>query len=106
MDFPGDLPTADREAFADLTRGVSDTAQILFSAGSVAETLASVVGLAVSTIDGCDFAGIFVVDGDVAMTMAHTDSIVVEVDAFQNEACEGPCLDASNHGSIFYAEDL
>jgi hypothetical protein len=36
----------------------------------------------------------------------HTDPIVLEVDALQQQTNEGPCLDAIAHRLIFYADDL
>jgi transcriptional regulator with GAF, ATPase, and Fis domain len=96
----------DRDSLAEITVNVSGTVEILFSAGSVTDTLASVVELAVTTIEGCDFAGIFLIDGDVVSTPAHTDPLVVEVDALQHRNSEGPCLDAITYRLIFYANDL
>lgn len=84
----------------------SDTARALFAAGGVDETLARIVGFAVSTIEGCDYAGIFLIHDDVVTTPVHTDQIVAEADAIQHATGEGPCLDAITHGSVFYADDL
>ena len=44
----------------ELTGSISKTVEALFSEGSVADTLAQLVGLAVVTIEACDFAGLFV----------------------------------------------
>lgn len=84
----------------------SETARILFTAGSVTLTLSSVIELAVATIEGCDFAGLLLVEGDVVMTPVHTDPVVSAIDAFQHRTGEGPCLDAVAHRLIFYADDL
>jgi GAF domain-containing protein len=100
------LITADEESVSELTQTFSETARTLFSAGSVTETLAEVVGLAVSTIEGCDLAGLFLIDGDVVTIPVHTDPIVDEVDALQQRTGEGPCLDAISQRLIFYADDL
>ncbi len=78
----------------------------LFSAGSVQETLDQVVGLAVTTIEGCDFAGIFLAQGEAVTTPVCTDPLVIEVDGLQHTAGEGPCLDALSGSSLVYAEDL
>ena len=59
MDIAEGPSTTDRGSFSEFALSFSETAQILFSAGSVTETLASVVDLAVATIEGCDFAGLF-----------------------------------------------
>jgi GAF domain-containing protein len=106
MEFGEGLPAVDRDALSEIALNFSETARILFSAGSVTDTLASVVDLAVATIEGCDFAGIFLIEGDVVTTPVHTDPIVVEIDALQHQVSEGPCLDAIAHRLVFYADDL
>lgn len=88
------------------TADFSDTAHLLFSAGGVHDTLTQVAQVAVATIEGCDFAGIFVVVAGEVTAPVHTDQVVAEVDALQHEMSEGPCLDAINQGTVFYAGDL
>ena len=63
-------PTTDTEVVSELTSNFSETVGALFSAGSVRDTLEQVVGLAVSTIEGCDYAGIFLLEnGELAVTL-------------------------------------
>jgi GAF domain-containing protein len=97
---------ADEDSVAELTLSYSETARELFAAGGVSETLAQVLHLAVATIEGCDLAGLFLVAGDVVTMPVHTDPLVDEVDALQQQTGEGPCLDAIAQGVIFYADDL
>ena len=101
-----DRPTADENLTVELTRSLAPTAAGLFSAGTLQDTLQRTVDLAVETIDGCDFAGIFVVAGDTISTPVHTDPMVIEVDALQHRVDEGPCLDAITQKATFYAHDL
>jgi len=89
-----------------LTASFSETARALFAAGSAVDTLKAVVDLAVETIDGCDYASIFVLKGDEVTTPGGTNPIVAEVDVAQHRAGEGPGLDAIAHGGTVYAEDL
>jgi len=56
------------EPLSALTTNLSETADILFSAGSVHSTLEQVVAVAVHTIEGCDFAGLFLLEGGVVVT--------------------------------------
>jgi hypothetical protein len=84
----------------------SDTARALFAADSVEATLMQVADLAVATIEGCDFAGIFTVDDGQVVTPVHTDPVVVQADALQHGSGEGPCLDAIQYALPFYANDL
>jgi hypothetical protein len=90
----------------ELTVAIAETARILFSAGSVFDTLQAVVRLAVETIEGCDVAGIFILEGGTVTTPVQTDPIVAEVDAAQHRCGEGPCLDAIGQGGSFYADEL
>jgi GAF domain-containing protein len=106
MQTPGRPPDVDIESFSEFAASFSATARTLFSAGSVTATLARVVELAVSTIEGCDFAGLFLLDGGVVTTPVHTDPLVVVIDSLQQQTGEGPCLDAIAHRLIFYADDL
>ena len=62
MDSAGP-PTVDRDSLTELSETVSQTALTLFSAGNVMETLASVAELAVTTIEGCENAGLFLMEG-------------------------------------------
>ena len=90
----------------ELTARFAESAQVLFSAGAVADTLQRVVELAVETIDGCNYAGIFLLEDGAVTTPAHTDPIVIEVDALQHRYEQGPCLDAVADNSTLYAADL
>jgi hypothetical protein len=106
MELSEDLSSIERDSLYELAQSVAETGQILFAAGSVVDTLESVVTTAVSSIDGCDWAGVFLFDGDVVVTPAYTDPIVTEADSLQHLSGEGPCLDAITHRAVFYAEDL
>jgi GAF domain-containing protein len=100
-----DRATLDEDPTSGLAADFSGTARILFAAGSATDTLAQVVALAVATIEGCDFAGLFLLENDVVTSPVHTDPIVDEIDALQHETGEGPCLDAISQRQIFYADD-
>jgi GAF domain-containing protein len=91
---------------SEITGDLAETTRILFSAGSVTDTLSTVVSLAVSTIEGCDFAGLFLLEGDVVTTPVQSDPIVGQIDALQHESGSGPCLDAISQRAMVYAEDL
>jgi hypothetical protein len=101
-----EVSSAASDLTVELTTTISQTMRALYSAGSVGDTLVQVVELSVSTIDGCDFAGLFVLDGDRVTTPVSTDPIVIELDRLQHRSKEGPSLDAISQGSPFYAGDL
>jgi hypothetical protein len=100
------MTETDEEPTAELAANIAVTARALLRVGSVNETLRAVVGLAVETIEGCEFAGIFVQEDGRVSTPVCTDPIVVRVDALQHLHGEGPCLDAVLKGGVFYSGDL
>src|SRR5687767_2246045 len=90
----------------DLENNFSEVAVALFGAGTVEGTLQQLVELAERTVDGCDAAGVLVVDDEDAATAASSSQLVVALDRIEIDAGEGPCLDAARRGATFYAEDL
>jgi len=106
----GREPTTDDRgrdlAVAALNEDFSQTARALFSAGSVENTLSQVLALAVATIEGCDFAGVVLLNDNVHSTPAYTDRLVDDLDALQHRLREGPCIDALSENLTFYAADL
>jgi hypothetical protein len=98
--------TGNQDALAELSRSVSETASTLFAAGTVTDTLTSVVEMAVVTIEGCDFAGLFTLDAGVLTTPVFTDPTVLVIDSVQQRTREGPCIDAVTFGVIVFVDDL
>jgi GAF domain-containing protein len=91
---------------SELTSNFAETARILFSAGGVHATLEQVVAIAVETIEGCDFAGLFIMEGNAVVAPVMTDPMVAVIDALQHQTGEGPCLDAIALGVMVYGDDL
>jgi GAF domain-containing protein len=104
---PTELPTSiDNPPASEFSDKFAETARILFSADSVTETLTRVVELALATIEGCDYSGLFLVEGDTVTTPIHNDPIVDEIHALQHRLEEGPCLDAISQRAMLYADDI
>lgn len=90
----------------ELEHDLSTVARDLYAAGTVARVLQRTVDLAVTTIDGCDAAGIFMVEDERVATTAASHPIAVELDELQSTIGEGPCLEAIAHGRTIHAPDL
>lgn len=90
----------------DLVAEIGTVANAVLSGGTLEETLHQVVSTAVSTMEGCDSAGVFVVDGHEVRTVAHTGDAVIGLDRLQDELGEGPCLDAAASAAVVYVGDL
>ena len=86
--MPGsdDLITSGAGPASELVVNFTQVAQRLFLAGGVELTLQAVVDLALTSIEGCDFSGIFILKA--------------------GRVGEGPGLDAMTERTTFYAEDL
>lgn len=94
------------QATDELERNLAILARSLFQRGTVQGTLQLIVDLAVATVEGCDFAGVFLrIDGRV-VTAAASDAVAVALDELQFATDEGPCLDAIREGGSRYAVDL
>ena len=97
-----EFPTTDLDLTSDLAANISQTVVALFSGGTVAETLAQVADLAVSTIEGCDYAGIFLLaGGDQVTTPVHTDPTVAELDLLQQTS--GLLSDLTSYAAVVVA---
>ena len=106
MDSTDEHLSIGRDDLFEVTRHVSEIVGALFLPVSVTDTLQLVVNLAKATVEGCDYAGLFLVEGGIVSTLVHTDPVVVEIDALQHLTGEGPCLDAIAHRLVFYVDDL
>jgi hypothetical protein len=106
MAIPGESSSDRRNSISEEAVDFSAIARAFFSAGSVPATLSSVVQLAAATVEGCDYAGLFLIEGNVISTPAFTDPMVVEIDDLQLQTGQGPCLDAISHRLTFYSTDL
>ncbi|XVQ84092.1 ANTAR domain-containing protein [Microbispora siamensis] len=75
---------------------LSDLARTLQDEDSAQETLDAIVGAAVDTVPGAQYAGLTVVIRRREVeTPAATDELVRRVDEAQYDVGEGPCLDAT-----------
>ena len=97
------MPQSDR---VDLAETFGAIARTLLAANDVQQTLDRIVRLAVRTIDGCDLAGVTLIEGRSLRTAAGTGHLPVLVDAIQYETGEGPCLDAIREHEVFRSGNL
>ncbi len=91
---------------ADLAETFAEVARALTVERSVQATLEKIVELAVSTVDGCDHAGVSLVESGRVRTPAASDDVPRLVDTVQYETGEGPCLDAIREHEVFQTDDL
>src|SRR5277367_4761066 len=76
-------------------------ARILIAEADPEATLRRIVSLAVETIDGCEHAGISVIEGSTVTSPASSDEVPAIVDRIQSETGQGPCVDAIKEHEMF-----
>lgn len=84
----------------------AQVARLLLAEEGVEATLAKIGELAVQTIDGCDHAGISLVEGRTVTTVGASDDVPARVDRIQYEVDQGPCLDAIRNHEVFQSDRL
>ncbi|MBV8980442.1 MAG: GAF and ANTAR domain-containing protein [Acidimicrobiia bacterium] len=89
----------------DLAGTFALLARDLFARQSVDDTLEHISRLAVTTIRGCDHAGVWVLHGGEIAREIRTDPLVGDVDHAQLEVDEGPCLDALRGTDVVLVDD-
>lgn len=89
-----------------LWRSVADLSGLLLSEEDQERTLRRVGDLAVRSIVGCDAVGVTINDGRSPSTGAATGGLVYEVDNFQYDIAEGPCLEAVKTKTIVEVPDM
>lgn len=90
----------------ELWRSVADLSGLLLSEEDQETTLRRVGDLAVRCIPGCDAVGVTINERGTPTTRAATGGLVYEVDSFQYDIQEGPCLEAVRSRQIVEVGDM
>ncbi len=98
--------TSDEPTYGELASFFAEIARTLFVERTVEGTLQRVVDFAQATVEGCDAASISLMSGSEIATPVCSDPTALEIDFFQYEYGEGPCLDAITQEPMLYSEDL
>lgn len=95
----GDSDSTVPETFARIAR-------LLLAEEGVERTLSKIAELTVQTIEGCEHAGMSLVQRRRIETPGASDDVARRLDAIQQEAQEGPCLDAFRDHQILQVDHL
>lgn len=91
----------------DFNRLLSDAARDLAGQPLETTTLEHVVALGTETVPACDHASITLIEGGAVRTLASTDpALLSAIDAWQQEAGEGPAYDALHRHETALTGDL
>ena len=86
----------------DVATALAHMARDLLEQDSVQAILDQIAQYAVRLVDGCEAAGILVVEKGRVETVAATDNVVRAADRLQGELGEGPCFDAATRKHQVY----
>ncbi|QPP05220.1 GAF and ANTAR domain-containing protein [Streptomyces bathyalis] len=87
----------------ELAAGLADMARNLLTQESVQGTLDQIVAHAVDLVDGCEDAGVLVIEGNEGVrTIAGHSALVRASDKLQQELGEGPCFDVTRRAQVVY----
>ncbi len=90
----------------ELWRSVADLSGLLLSEEDQETTLRRVADLAVRSITDCDAVGVTLFRAGKATTRAATGGLVYEIDHYQYDIREGPCLSAIQDQQMIEVEDM
>ena len=85
---------------------MADLSGLLLSEESLETTLRRVADLAVRAIPHCDDIGVTLFRDGKANTWAATGGLVYEVDHYQYDIDDGPCLSSVNEQQVIEVEDM
>lgn len=69
------------------------------------KTLERITGLVCRSLEGCDSAGMTLLEDSKPTTAAATDEFTLQIDAEQFTSGQGPCLSALNEHEVFVVAD-
>ncbi|MEU3948800.1 GAF and ANTAR domain-containing protein [Streptomyces sp. NPDC029526] len=79
----------------DFAQQMAVMARNLLAESGLEPTLEEITDSAVRLVPGCEAAGILVLEGGRARSLAPTDQVVVDSDRLQDRLREGPCFDVA-----------
>lgn len=90
----------------ELAETFAKVARSLLAEEDVEQTLGTIVDVALSVVEGCEHAGIDIVEKGTITPVAPSSDIAARIDHIQTEVGEGPCLSAIRDHDIFRSDDL
>jgi GAF domain-containing protein len=97
------IPYPADQATAGVFRALSE---IVYQSDDFDEVYTAVVEAAPQLVNGCDHASLMLRGNDRFATVAASDDIAREIDTYERELGEGPCLDAIVDASVYHDADL
>lgn len=84
----------------------AEIARSLLTEDDLDNILRTITAVAVAEVDGCESAGIDLIEKRVVRSVAWSDETARRMGEFQNEVGDGPCLSAIREHETFRSDDL
>jgi len=97
------IARSDRSEPASVFRSLAD---IVYASDDFGQVYAAVCRSAPLLVTGCDHASLMLREGGRLVTAAASDEVAAQVDEFERELEEGPCVDALNDEAVYMDADL
>ena len=95
-----------QEQDVELAEVFAEVARALLEEHDVAPTLDRICELAAKTVDGCQAAGVSIVEAKKITAQSTTNDLPRIVDEIQSETQQGPCIDAITEHEVFITGSL
>jgi transcriptional regulator with GAF, ATPase, and Fis domain len=98
-----DVPSNSAEAahIIEIAEMFSSIARTLMKPADPAATLQRIVELAVQHLDGCEWAGVTMIENRRVLSPASSNELAATLDRIQHDVDEGPCLDALREQALY-----
>ncbi len=88
------------------TEAFQGLAELVYVTDDFSQVYDAIVSAAPRLVTGCDHASLMLRNGGAFTTVAASDDVARQIDGFERELGEGPCLDAIVDESVFHDADL
>lgn len=95
-----------REHDVELAETFAEVGRALVEEHDVAPTLDRICELAAKTVDGCQAAGVSIVEAKKITSQSTTNDLPRILDEIQSETQQGPCIDAITEHEVFLTGSL
>ena len=97
------LPVSEDPATSEVFKSL---AEIVYASDDYSDVYDAIVRAAIELVDGCHHASLMLRNNGGFDTVAATDRVAQDIDEYERELGEGPCLDAIIEASVYHDADL
>jgi ANTAR domain/GAF domain len=81
-------------------------AELVYASDDFGAVYDAIVHAAPSLVEGCDHASLMLTRNGRLTTVAASDEVAAQIDSFERELGDGPCIDAIANADVYHDADL